>query len=106
MKELAVGVDIEAIARFKGVSKNFLNRVFTKQELEYCQAKGKPEQHLAARFAAKEAVIKAFGWLGLEVHHKEIEILNKPNGAPYVNLKGHELEVRLSISHSQEFAIA
>ena len=56
---MAIGVDIEDIERFKGKSEEFLHRVFTDLELEYCLKFSKPESHLAARFCAKEAVVKA-----------------------------------------------
>ena len=55
---MAIGVDIEDIERFKGKSDAFLDRVFTPLELEYCNKFNHPESHLAARFCAKEAVVK------------------------------------------------
>ena len=56
---MAVGVDIEDISRFKDKSEEFIKRIFTDLEQEYCYKFSKPESHFAVRFCAKEAVIKA-----------------------------------------------
>ena len=53
---MAIGVDIEDINRFEGKSEEFLDRIFTPLELEYCMKYSKPQSHLAVRFCAKEAV--------------------------------------------------
>ena len=62
MAILGLGVDLVEVNRFEKVSSRFLERVFTQGELEYARQSKTPAQVLAARFAAKEAVIKAFGW--------------------------------------------
>ncbi|MCH8170933.1 MAG: holo-ACP synthase, partial [Bacteroidetes bacterium] len=112
---IGIGIDIIEIDRIKeSVEKygdSFLNKIYTKTELDYCLNKSNKYQHLAARFAAKEAVYKALttgtqekaGW-------QNIEILNKTNGMPIVKLKGY-LEnyltngnsLKISISHSNQY---
>ncbi len=110
-----LGVDIIEIERIKeSVDKygdGFLSKIYTKTELDYCLSKANKYQHLAARFAAKEAVYKALttGW-----HEKagwqDIEIINEPNGMPQVNLKGkletflsNDKSLKISMSHSRDY---
>lgn len=110
-----LGVDIIEIERIKeSVDKygdSFLNKIYTKTELDYCLSKANKYQHLAARFAAKEAVYKALttGW-----HEKagwqDIEIINEPNGMPQANLKGklnsflsNDKSLKISMSHSRDY---
>ena len=76
------GLDIEEIERFKkyenDINSKFLNRIFTKNELDYCFSKKNPAQHLTARFCAKEASIKAiFSLENKKLFFKQIEIINK-----------------------------
>ena len=95
----------------------FSERVFTRAERDYCDSRGVvAAQHYAARFAAKEAALKALqtGWRGgISWHH--IEVSAKESGAPYLIFTGHVLKVfkefgasatHLSISHTSEHAIA
>ena len=107
---MAIGVDIEDISRFKDKSDEFLNRVYTKLELEYCMKYSKPESHLAARFCAKEAVIKALTALKIKsVSLNEIEIFHNEDKCPQVRiLKKIEKDVKfeLSLSHDRTKAIA
>lgn len=112
---IAVGVDVESIARFKNLdragSKTFLNRIFTKRELEYCYSKKDPAQHLAVRFAGKEAVIKALASLGLKtLPRNNIEILKDKIGAPSVRVSSnHRKEspiFKISLSHANNHALA
>ena len=114
---IGIGVDIIEIDRIKqSIEKygdSFLNKIYTPVELEYCLKKSNKYQHLAARFAAKEAVYKALttgtqekiGW-------QNIEILNKPNGMPIVKLKNFKdnflsngYSLKISISHSDNYVI-
>jgi len=110
-----IGIDIIEIDRIKdSVEKygdHFLNKVYTEKELEYCMAKFNKYQHLAARFAAKEAVFKALttGW-NKEIGWQDIEIYNEPNGMPLVKLKGDLSEsltngknLKISMSHSRDY---
>jgi holo-[acyl-carrier protein] synthase len=110
------GVDIVEIPRVGQVleryGQRFLDRVFTPQEIAYCR--GRPP-NLAARFAAKEATMKALGTGTRGVGWKEVEVVRRESGAPAVKLHGRAerraqrlgvREVALSLSHSREYAIA
>jgi len=111
---LGVGVDIENIERFREIerlkSAGFLNKIFTKKELNYCFSKADAAPHLAARFAGKEAIIKSLN--SIEKRHPPhnlIEIVNNKNGVPLVRLCEKRLgriEVAISLSHSKDVAIA
>ena len=107
---MAIGVDIEDIERFKGKSQDFLNRVFTFHELEYCLKFSKPESHLAARFCAKEAVVKALTALDIEgFSYNEIEVFHNEKQCPQIRiLKSLEKNIifQLSLSHDRSKAIA
>ena len=104
---IALGCDIEEIKRFENKSSAFLNRVFTKSELDYCAKFKNPASHLCARFCAKEAVIKAFGLIGISLYLSDIEILNKPTGAPYAIVKKYpDKQISISMSHCKNYAIS
>lgn len=100
----------EDIERFKGKSEDFLNRVFTDLELEYCFKYSKPESHLAARFCAKEAVVKALTALDVEnVSYKDIEVFHNEKHCPQIRiLKQIDKNIifQLSLSHDRTKAIA
>jgi len=94
----------------------FLQRVFTAAELDYCLSKKRSIEHLAGRFAAKEAVMKVLGtgWRD-GIAWRDVEVRNEPSGQPQVHLSGHcrriarqrGLEkVLISISHIATHAIA
>jgi len=95
----------------------FVDRVFTTAEREYCDSRGVvAAQHYAARFAAKEAALKALqtGWRG-GISWQDVEVSARESGAPYLIFRGQVLEVfdnfgatatHLSISHTSEHAIA
>jgi holo-[acyl-carrier protein] synthase len=112
-----LGVDIVEVARIEKILKKwgerFLQRVFTQKEQDYCSRKAHPEQSLAARFAAKEAVLKAIG-TGLSggVNWTDVEVVNTESGKPEVRLGKNLLEkvgnkkILLSLSHTREWAIA
>lgn len=108
------GVDIVTISRFDKKqlqNKSFLNLCFTESEQQYCLSKQNPAQHFAARFAAKEAVIKALSGLNLYLERNKIEIRNKENGRPYIimhtdNIDFLNLKSDISLSHSETSAIA
>lgn len=107
---MAIGVDIEDIERFKGKSNDFLHRVFTPLELEYCLKFSKPESHLTARFCAKEAVVKALTALDIEnVPYNKIEVFHNEKQCPQIRiLKQIEKNVvfQVSLSHDRTKAIA
>jgi holo-[acyl-carrier protein] synthase len=110
------GIDIIEIARIeKAIARwgeGFLRRVYTEPELKLYRKK---LSSLAARFAAKEAVIKALGKPNSVVSLREIEILSDPRGKPLVHLYGEARnqarglgldKFAISLSHSREYAIA
>ncbi|MFH1691724.1 MAG: holo-ACP synthase [Candidatus Omnitrophota bacterium] len=103
------GVDIVEIKRLEGAVERwgdvFLKRVFTEREIAYSKKKHFPLQHLAARFAAKEAVFKAFGTRPA-LNFKDIEIFNDEFGRPRCNVKNKLESILLSISHTHEYAVA
>jgi len=84
--------------------------VYSKRELEYCFKKEDPIPHLAAKFSGKEAVIKAFySCKNEKLFYNDIEILNLKCGEPFVNLlsvKNNNLDIKISLSHSEENSIA
>ncbi|GIX07601.1 MAG: holo-[acyl-carrier-protein] synthase [Candidatus Poribacteria bacterium] len=113
------GVDITEVERVRAAlerwGERFENRVFTEAERAYCRSKRFPWINYAARFAAKEAAMKALGtgWNG--VHWKEIEVVREPSGKPNLRFHGRALErfqrmggvgARLSLSHTDQLAIA
>ncbi len=109
-------IEVKRIERVFGTHENFIRRVYTEDEIKYCQSKKNCFQHYAVRFASKEAVLKALG-TGLRERMKwtDIETLNEESGRPYVNLYGRakELaieknigEISVSLSHCNDYAIA
>ena len=113
IKNLGIGVDIEKVERFRKLSlithRQFLKKIFTARELKYCFSKKDPSTHLAARFCGKEAVIKAVA--GLKIHkitYNEIEIINNLKGVPETKLpkKYKGIEIKISLSHTSDYAIA
>ena len=112
--KIYTGVDIESIIRFISpnlLRQTFLNLCFTPAEQQYCLSKSNPAQHFAARFAGKEAVIKALSGMGFYLERNKIEILNQENGRPYLvlhtdNEKILQLKSDISLSHSDTSAIA
>jgi len=109
-----IGVDIEDIKRFRksdiANNKQFLDKIFTKKEMDYCFSKAKPEQHLAARYAGKEAIVKALCSLGkTSIDYKYIEITNNEDNVPIakINNKNSDgLKIKISLSHCEDKAIA
>ena len=120
MTILGTGIDIvetkriaESIERF---GDRFLNRVFLEGELAYSNSMKFPHLHLAARFAAKEAISKAFGTgIGHEMGWRDLEIVREKVGAPTVRLHGKAAtfaqqrgvkEIHVSLSHTAEYGAA
>jgi len=116
--KIKCGTDIIEIERIKesieSLGERFLNKVFTPNEIQYCESKkAQKYQHYAARFAGKEAVFKAIsesltdkfalGW-------QDYEILNDESGKPIVKISGIELKeienIDISISHCKQYAMA
>ena len=107
---VGIGIDMVKIKKMKeSIEKwgdNFVNRIFNPKELENISDSKIYYQRLAARFAAKEAVIKAIS-KSHPLALRDILILNKKNGAPYCELKKNiNLEILLSITHIEDYAVA
>jgi holo-[acyl-carrier protein] synthase len=111
-----IGVDIVEIPRLERAiarwGERFLRRVYTRSELKLYREK---LSSLAARFAAKEAIIKALGKPVRGICLRDIEILSDPNGKPLVNLYGKAQQqaqslglnrLAITLSHSKEYAVA
>ena len=120
MSVLGVGVDLVECARIQHsidrFGDRFLHRVFTDGEIQYSMSMKFPPRHLAARFAAKEAVSKAFGTgIGKAMGWRDIDVRKKPSGEPFLVFSGpaQELAVKrgvasalITLSHSEHHAIA
>ncbi len=116
MSDIFIGTDILSIPRLKKTINSshhdkFYNRIFTKNEIDYCNNKVDSIIHFAGRFAAKEAIKKAI--LSSEIidsiSMKSIEIISGNNRKPEVNLNFRsklQLRCKVSISHTDEYAIA
>lgn len=113
-----IGIDLVNIKRIKKMHEKwgdaFLDKIYTSSEIAYCKTKARPYQHLAARFAIKEAAIKMLDKAeGLS--WQDIEIENKASGKPELKLKRSARKaadligikkVHISISHEKELAVA
>ncbi|HHY71431.1 MAG TPA: holo-ACP synthase [Thermoanaerobacterales bacterium] len=114
---MEIGVDIVEINRIKKAChrKSFENRFFTLRELEGIRGKKNYYTHLAGKYAAKEAVVKAIGTGFRNMKWKDVEILNQSSGKPIAVLSGKARgifesknfgNILVTISHSKEYAIA
>ncbi|HEX9747953.1 MAG TPA: holo-ACP synthase [Methylomirabilota bacterium] len=118
---LGIGVDLTDMPRMRRVvarwDERFLQRVFTEQEIAYCRRRRDPIPHFAARFAAKEATLKALGTgLSMGVNWRELEVRRERGQAPTMTLsgrchaiaqaKGGGYQVLLSLTHDGEYAMA
>ena len=114
--DIAVGIDIIEIDRvaeaLKRWGQRFLDRIYTHDEMAYCRGRA---DRLAARFAAKEAVMKALGTGTRGVAWREVEVVRLRSGAPTIVLHGRALErayaigidsLAVSLSHSRAYAVA
>jgi len=120
MSVLGVGVDLVECVRIERslerFGEKFLHRVFTDGEIEYSMSMKFPARHLAARFAAKEAVSKAFGTgIGKAMGWRNIDVRKKPSGEPYLVFSGPAQELAakrgvasalITLSHTEHHAMA
>jgi len=117
INSIKTGIDLIEVERIKRAyekfGERFLKKVFTDREIEYAFKRRNPFQHLAGRFAAKEAVMKAMGTgFGRGVYFKNIEILRKKGEAPCIILHGKTKEkfknkkFSISITHDGKYAMA
>lgn len=122
---IATGIDIIEVGRIKeaidGMGESFLNRIYTEEEIHYCNSSNMMKyQHFAARFAAKEAVFKALSKFisgREELDWKDIEVVKEKSGKPAINVdKIHKkldkdadiklIDIDISLSHIKEYAVA
>jgi holo-[acyl-carrier protein] synthase len=117
---LGTGIDLVETARiaasFAKFGDHFVNRVLLPDEIAYCLSHKNPAPFLAARFAAKEAISKAFGTgIGAELGWHDIEIRRKESGEPFVVLHGGgrtllaahgAKQVHISLTHTENYAAA
>lgn len=108
---LGTGIDIIEVERIEKAieqwGKHFLTHVFCPEEIAYADERRNPAQHYAARFAAKEAILKALGD-NAHVSWKDMKILNDKNGRPYCEYgdKKFKNKILISISHTENYAVA
>ncbi len=117
---LGTGIDLIEVARiassFEKFGERFVNRILLPDEIAYCLQHRKPAPFLAARFAAKEAISKAFGTgIGAALSWQDMEIRRKESGEPFVILHGKGLELfaargaqslHVSLTHTENYAAA
>lgn len=117
---LGLGTDITEVARIQSslekFGDSFLHRILRPTEIAYCQKYHNPAPQITARFAAKEAIAKAFGTgIGAELGWHDIEICRQESGVPYVVLHGggeklfqarQAQQLRISLSHTSNYATA
>ena len=114
-----IGVDMLEISRMERVMRrrpSFLRRVFTDDERAYCERCARPAEHYAARFAAREAVLKALGCgFGPGIRFDDVSVAADASGRPQVELRGRAAEVArekgvlsvaISLSFTREMAVA
>ena len=117
---VGLGIDIAEVPRIRQAlerhGERLLNRLFTPAEIEYCRQYRNPYERFAARFAAKEAAMKALGtgWRR-GIHWRDIEVCNLPTGKPCLKLTGKALEIFtalggvntvVSLTHTERYALA
>ena len=120
MKLFGIGIDVVEVERIESsmaeFGERFASKIFTAAERAYCESQRRPAIHYAARFAAKEAVAKAFGtgigkdlgWLDMEIARKdsgEPELILSGVGQAYAKEKGIA-EVKISLTHAHHYAAA
>jgi holo-[acyl-carrier protein] synthase len=117
---LGTGIDIIEVARiassFEKFGERFVNRILLPDEIAYCLTHKNPAPFIAARFAAKEAISKAFGTgIGAQLGWQDMQIRRKESGEPFVVLHGKgkilfetrgAKQLLVSLSHTQNYAAA
>lgn len=111
---VGVGIDIIEIERIKksvdSLGEFFLKKILTSREIEYCLSKHNKYQHIAARFAAKEAIYKACSSV-YKLSWQDVEVSNDIEGKPLVffhdrikNIFDGKYKIHISLTHSKEYA--
>ena len=109
-------VDVKRIAEKLSRNPSFRDHVFSVREIDYCEQQKESAMHYAARWAVKEAYLKAYGVQFIGNHRlPEIETCHRENGQPFIQLYGKALQefteknfvsIHLSITHTHELAMA
>ncbi len=113
-----IGIDLVDIGRIQKIinkwGKHFLEKIYTTKEIEYCLSKSPSSQHFAARFAAKEAVVKMLGNTS-KISWQDIEVVKANNGSPKLLLYGYARiiaekkginNIHITLSHEKRMAVA
>ena len=117
---VGMGIDVIEVARVRAsierFGDRFLQRLFTENEIRYCESKANKYERFAARFAAKEAALKAIGTgLSRGVSWQDVEVVREPSGRPTLSLTGKAAEfakrlgsrrTSISITHTEQVAFA
>lgn len=120
MRLIGIGIDVVEVERIADAlgrhGEAFGERIFTERERAYCSSQRRPALHYAARFAAKEAVAKAFGTgIGKDLGWLDMEIIRRPSGEPALELSGTGkayaeatgiTDVKISLTHARDYAAA
>jgi holo-[acyl-carrier protein] synthase len=120
MRLIGIGIDVVEVDRIADALERhgeaFRDRIFTADERAYCSSQKRPALHYAARFAAKEAVAKAFGTgIGKDLGWLDMEIIRRPSGQPALQLSGIGkayaeangiAEIKISLTHARDYAAA
>ena len=120
MKIYGIGIDVIEVSRIveacEEFGDRFLERIFTEDERAYCSRQKRPELHYAARWAAKEAVSKAFGTgIGADLAWADVEVVRAESGEPSLVLHGDGKafaerekirEIKISLTHAKNYAAA
>ena len=110
---IGIGTDIVQISRFKKSietnTEKFLQKIFTSQEIEYCNSYSEPHIHFSGKYAAKESVKKALLSNNICKHISlyDIQVLNREDKSPYIIIDSlKNIKFNISISHDGDYAIA
>ncbi len=117
---VGMGVDINEVPRVRAAIERFgdrfLQRLFTEGEIRYCESKANKYERFAARFAAKEAALKAIGTgLSRGISWQDVEVVREPSGRPTLAFKGKAAEfaqrlgsrrASISLTHTEQVALA
>jgi holo-[acyl-carrier protein] synthase len=120
MKVFGIGIDVVEVERIASAIERhgepFLMKLFTSAEREYCESRKNPAMHYAARFAAKEAVVKALGTgIGANAGLQDLEVTHDEAGAPKLRMSGaaeafaseHGITgIQISLTHARDYAAA
>ena len=120
MTIFGIGIDVVEVGRIRSSMEEFgeafAKRIFTPAEREYCESQKRPALHYAARFAAKEAVAKAFGTgIGKDLGWLDMEVVRRDSGEPEMVLSGagkafaetnNIREIKISLTHAEHYAAA